>query len=169
MTLSFAKTLALLWNQQLMQKPVTLSYQRECQEKNLPFGSVPKLFFRHSAQLFERAPAVREWSCSDRVSCFVSMSETENGFLSPVVPFHFRDGAIRFLKRIKPDGYPPDEWQRMVLSEARGLWLFSVVRGGIGLRRRLGARRQKRSLTMLLDTLPRSRASQRTRLATRQK
>lgn len=27
------------------------------------------------------------------------MSEAENGFLSPVVPFHFRDGAIRFLKR----------------------------------------------------------------------
>ena len=60
-------------------------------------------------------------------------------------------------------------WQRMVLSEARGLRLFSVVQGGIGLHRRLDARRQKRSLTLLLDTLPRTRASQRTRLATRQK
>src|SRR6516165_898354 len=60
-------------------------------------------------------------------------------------------------------------WQRMVLSEARGLRLFSVVQGGIGLHRRLGARRQKRSLTLLLDTLPRTRASHRTRLATRQK
>ena len=30
-------------------------------------------------------------------------------------------------------------WQRMVLSEARGLRLFSVVQGGIGLHRRLGA------------------------------
>src|SRR6266705_2167773 len=29
-----------------------LSYKRECQEKYLPFGSVPTLFFsRHSAQL----------------------------------------------------------------------------------------------------------------------
>jgi hypothetical protein len=49
--------------------------------------------------MFERAPSVREWSCSDRVSGFVSMSEAENGFFSPVVPFHFRHGAIRFLKR----------------------------------------------------------------------
>jgi hypothetical protein len=57
----------------------------------------------------------------------------------------------------------------MVLSEARGLRLFSVVQGGIGLHRRLAARRQKRSLTLLLDTLPRTRASRRTRLATRQK
>jgi hypothetical protein len=48
---------------------------------------------RHSAQLFERARAIDEWSSSDDlVSCFVRFC-----FL-PVVPFYFRDGAIRFRK-----------------------------------------------------------------------
>jgi len=37
----------------------------------------------------------------------------------------------------KPDGCPLDEWQRMVLLETRGLWLYSIVRGGIGWSRRL--------------------------------
>src|ERR1700736_988183 len=37
-------------------------------------------------------------------------------------------------------------WQRMVLSEARGLRLSSDVRGGIGLHRRLSARRHKEAL-----------------------
>src|SRR6516164_8147767 len=32
----------------------------------------------------------------------------------------------------------------MVLSETRGLWLSSIVRGGIGLRRRLSARRHEK-------------------------
>src|SRR5215470_17441473 len=36
------------------------------------------------------------------------------------------------------------EWQRMVLSETRGLWLSSIVRGGIGLHRRLSARRHEK-------------------------
>src|SRR6266700_2038478 len=36
-----------------------------------------------------------------------------------------------------PDGCPLDEWQRMVLLEARGLLLYSIVRGGIGWIRRL--------------------------------
>jgi hypothetical protein len=46
-------------------------------------------------------------------------------------------GHHLFLETNKPDGYPLDEWQRMVLSETRGLWLSSVVRGEIGLHRRL--------------------------------
>src|ERR1035438_4344232 len=62
----------------------------------------------------------------------------------------------------------------MILSEARGLQLFSVVRGGIGLTRRLGAGLQHtlpcpgdsvldystQCLTVCLDTLPRTGASQ---------
>ena len=69
-------------------------------------------------------------------------------FLSPKVLLRFRvrsgetllpRGSIfatvtapSFLETNKPDGYPLDEWQRMVLSETRGLWLSSIVRGGIG-------------------------------------
>ena len=73
------------------------SYKRECQETFFPVGSVPTLFLsRHSAQPFERALVI-EWSCSgDVVSCFVSSHETVRSFFLPVVPFHCRDGAIRF-------------------------------------------------------------------------
>jgi hypothetical protein len=49
----------------------------------------------------------------------------------------------------------------MILSETRGLQLFWVVRGGIGLKPRLGAELQAhRAPNDLLDTLPRTRASQ---------
>jgi len=49
----------------------------------------------------------------------------------------------------------------MILSETRGLQLFWIVRGGIGLKRRLGAELQAhRAPNNLLDTLPRTRASQ---------
>ncbi len=63
----------------------SMSYKSECQEKYLPVGSVPTLFLsRHSAQPFER-----------------------RSFFLPVVPFHCRDGAIRFLKQTSLTGYPP--------------------------------------------------------------
>jgi hypothetical protein len=49
----------------------------------------------------------------------------------------------------------------MILCEARGLWLFSVIRGGIGLSRRLGAGLQHTEcVNERLDTLPRTGASQ---------
>ena len=49
----------------------------------------------------------------------------------------------------------------MILCEARGLQLFSVIRGGIGLTRRLGAGLQHTEcLNECLDTLPRTGASQ---------
>ena len=63
------------------------SYKREYQEKNLPIGSVPKLFSRHSALMIEGALSIREWSSPDLMS--VS---------SDVVLFHYGDGAIGFLK-----------------------------------------------------------------------
>ena len=49
----------------------------------------------------------------------------------------------------------------MILCEARGLQLFSVIRGGIGLTRRLGAGLpHTECLNECLDTLPRTGASQ---------
>src|SRR6202171_925392 len=49
----------------------------------------------------------------------------------------------------------------MILCEARGLQLFWVIRGGIGLTRRLGAGLQHTEwLNECMDTLPRTRASQ---------
>src|SRR6266849_7039161 len=49
----------------------------------------------------------------------------------------------------------------MILCEARGLQLFSVIRGGIGLSRRLGAGLpHTECLNECLDTLPRTGASQ---------
>jgi hypothetical protein len=49
----------------------------------------------------------------------------------------------------------------MILCETRGLQLFWVVRGGIGLKRRLGAELQTHGApNNLVDALPRTRASQ---------
>src|SRR5260370_19574965 len=49
----------------------------------------------------------------------------------------------------------------MILCEARGLQLFSLIRGGIGLSRRLGAGLQHTEcLNERMDTLPRTGASQ---------
>jgi hypothetical protein len=57
---------------------------------------------RHSAQPFERALAIGEWSCSgDVVSCFVSSHETLRSLFLPVVPLHCRDGAHSFLETDK--------------------------------------------------------------------
>jgi hypothetical protein len=79
------------------------SYKKECQEIFLSVGSVPTLFSsRHSAQPFERALAMGEWSCSgDVVSCFVSSHETLRFLFLPVVPFPCRDGAHSFLETDK--------------------------------------------------------------------
>src|SRR4029077_21279710 len=79
------------------------SYKKECQEIFLSVGSVPTLFSsRHSAQPFERALAMGEWSCSgDVVACFVSSHETLRFLFLPVVPFPYRDGAHSFLETDK--------------------------------------------------------------------
>ena len=112
-------------------QPSELSYKKECQEKHLPSGSVPRFFSRHSAQLFERSRSMRAWS-SSRL-CPVSFSDL-NRRKSPISSLWRRQS---FPETNKPDGYPLCdyplcEWQRMVLSETRGLWLSWIVRGGIG-------------------------------------
>ena len=60
---------------------------------------------RHSAQSFERARAIEEWS-SSASRCFVSSHETVRLFFPAVVPFYCRDEAMRFLKLNKRNGYP---------------------------------------------------------------
>src|SRR6266480_2375727 len=82
---------------------IRMSYKKECQEISLSVDSVPTLFLsRHSAQSFERALAIGEWSSSDDVvSCFVSSHETVRFVFLPVVPFHCRDGAHSFLETDK--------------------------------------------------------------------
>jgi hypothetical protein len=72
-----------------------------------------------------------------------------------VVPSSGRDDAIRLLKLGKRCGCTVST---MVLSEARGLVLFRVVRGGIGLTQRLGATGTVSS-TGDWHTHPRTRAS----------
>lgn len=65
------------------------------------------------------------------------------------------DDADRFLKRSKPCGCTVST---MGLSEARGLVLFRVIRGGIGVTQRLGAMGTVSS-TGHWHTHPRTRAS----------
>ena len=75
---------------------------------------------RHSAQSLERGLAIDEWSSSGS-SCFVSSHQTVRFFFPPVVPFHGRDGAIRFLKQTSRTVIRSDKRQLMVLLETRGL------------------------------------------------
>ncbi len=65
-----------------------------------------------------------------------------------------RDSS-RFVKREASQMGYMKRVPTMVLSEAQGLWLFSVIRGGIGLTLRL---REKHDFvpTGILDTLPRT-------------
>jgi hypothetical protein len=79
--------------------------------------------------VFSRKAAAR----AVRISEFVFLP---SGFISVVVT-----APIGSLKLTSISVAQLQRWQRMVLSEARGLRLFSVVQGGIGLHRRLGARR----------------------------
>jgi hypothetical protein len=51
--------------------------------------------------------AVTDEGFSSRSHRFVSSLETVRLFFPPVVPFHCRDGAMRFLKLNKRNGYPP--------------------------------------------------------------
>src|SRR5215831_14395670 len=94
------------------------SYKKECQEKNLPFGSMPVDFL--SPGLKRRSNRSSLW-------------------------FHFAvvTAPIVFLKHNKPNRCPPDEWQHMVLSETRGLWLCPIVREGIGLNSETRARKAR--------------------------
>ncbi len=115
-----------------------------------------EIFSRHSAPMIERALSIREWSSSGLVCRFASACEAENCFLSPVVPYSFVTAPF-VSETYKPDSYPLNGWQRMVLSETRGLWLSSIVRGSIGWIRRLAC---FTGLTWTIDTFPRNRASQ---------
>ena len=81
---SMTQMVAYAWQTRKSEK----SYKSECQEKNLPIGSVPRLFSRHSAPMIERALSIREWSSAD-LMCVSSR----------VVPFRYRDGAQCFLKQ----------------------------------------------------------------------
>ena len=74
-------------------------YKGMSRETPSPRLGAERFFFfsRHSAQLIERAPTICEWSSSGIL--FVSSREAARHFFPPVVPFHGRDNAIRFLKR----------------------------------------------------------------------
>src|ERR1700674_5533734 len=84
---------------------------------------------RHSAPSFERAFVIGEWSSSGS-RCFVSSHETVRFFFPPVVPFHGRDRAIRFLKQTSRTVIRSDKRQLIVLLETRGLWLSLDIQGG---------------------------------------
>src|SRR5258708_14654421 len=56
-------------------------------KRNTSSSARCRYFVRHSAQLFERALSIREWSCSGRVAYFVPACEAQERFLFPVVPY----------------------------------------------------------------------------------
>jgi len=63
--------------------------------ENIPPLTPSGAFFQHRARPLERASP-----------CLVSPREAASYLSSPVVPFLFRDGAIRFMKQTSDTGYP---------------------------------------------------------------
>jgi len=59
-----------------------------------------------------------EWSGTDLCVCFASSREAARLSSIPVNAFHYRDGALGFLK---PASVTLAELPTMVLSETRGL------------------------------------------------
>ena len=126
-------------------------------ETSSPRLGAETFFSRHSAQLIGRAPTICEWSSSGVL--FVSSREAARHFFP--LWFHFTVVTAPFVSETnKPDSYPLDEWQRMVLFETRGLWLSWIVRGGIECPGRLACFNARIGLTASVDTSPRIRASQ---------
>ncbi len=107
-----------------------LFYKRECQENTSPSARKAGRFPRHPApsdhgrRLSGVVPL--DWFCGCSISAAASSLSS--------------DDADRFLKLSKPGGCTVST---MGLSEARGLVLFRVIRGGIGVTRRLGACRHR--------------------------
>src|SRR5258708_39618109 len=68
----------------------------------------------------------------------ISFRRVKRRNVSSSLWFHTLVATAPFVSETaSPDSYPLYEWQRMVLSETRGLWLSWIVREGIGWIRRL--------------------------------
>jgi hypothetical protein len=134
------------------------SYIRECQEKHLPLGSVPRHF---SLGIQPNWLGVHPHSASGLPQASYSFRRGKRRNASSPLWLH---SLLRqrhsFSETTKPDSYPLEEWQRMVLFETRGLWLSWIVRGGIGCPGRLACFKARIGLTASVDTSPRIRASQ---------
>src|SRR5216684_7557111 len=74
------------------------SYIRECQEKYLPLGSVPR-HFSLGIQPNWLGVHPRSVSGLPQASYSFRRGKRRDTFFPPVVPFHGCDSAIRFLKR----------------------------------------------------------------------
>jgi hypothetical protein len=74
------------------------SYKKECQEKTSPLGWMLVHCCRGIQPHCLSGHAYSE-SGLPPDECFVSACAAEIRFLSPLVPFRYRDGADRFLKQ----------------------------------------------------------------------
>ncbi len=132
-----------------------MSYKKECQEKNLPhrLNTAPFLS-RHSAHclsvVFLRAESLVSSPRAKR-----RYASSPCGVLFPVVtaPIVSETTSLTVVHCMSGNAW----WQRMVLLETRGLWLYSIVRGGIGWQWRLAC--VKHGPNKPMDTSPRNRAS----------
>jgi len=113
------------------------SYKKECQEKTSPIGSIPSHSCRGIQPHCLSGHAYSE-SGLPQAEFPGSSPRARRRCASSPVWFHFAVvPAPIVFRNNKPDGCPLHEWQHMVLLETRGLWLYSIVRGGIGWLRRL--------------------------------
>src|SRR5215475_15127911 len=108
--------------------------------------------FRHSALLFERALALREWSSPDRLSCFVSACH--GSFLSGL-PFHVVTAPNVFLNTTSltvvhsMSGTTWSYWRLVAYGFVR---LSERALGAVG-----DSHASSMGLTSAIDTSPRNR------------
>ena len=130
--------------------PLHSSYERGCQAKTLLHWTsiVPciQVALLRGEDFGSSARSATEYDRDRDRSCWSPLS----GFMQ-----RFRHHSLRSCA-----SQPLASVPTIILCEARGLWLFWVIRGGIGLTRRLGADSSTRMPNERLDTLPRTRASQ---------
>jgi hypothetical protein len=127
-----SKAILLAWLVGLSYK----SYKKECQEKNFPFGSMPV----HCLGIQPNCLNVHSYSESGlpQAQCRVSSPRAKRRYASSSLWFHFTVVTAPIVSETTSLMVVHwMEWQRMVLLETRGLWLYSIVRGGIGWIRRL--------------------------------
>ncbi len=130
------KSSARLWQESSFSLVWHLPWGSECNRLFYKRGCQGTFFSLHRRRVyFPRLPALSPWKAlvwcrALGLVCVVPCQQVLLGC----------DNAGRFLKRSKRCGCTVST---MVLSEARGLVLFRVVRGGIGFTQRLGCARHR--------------------------
>src|SRR5258708_33891974 len=104
-------------------------------EKSSPSAQYRPILVSAFSPLFERAVFLRAESLVSSPRAKRRYASSPFGVLFPVVtaPIVSETTSLTVVHCMSGNAW----WQRMVLLETRGLWLYSIVRGGLGWQWRL--------------------------------